>query len=82
MISISKNFYIDKLDDIVNGDNNIYHRIIKIKAVVVKDNIYIDVDKKVHDKFQDPKFQVGDHVRISKYKNTPNWSENFFVKVI
>ena len=32
-----------------------------------------------------PKFKVGDHVRISKYKNifakgyTPNWSEEVFV---
>ena len=39
--------------------------------------------KKVNDK--DPKFKVGDHVRISKYKNifakgyTPNWSEEIFV---
>ena len=39
--------------------------------------------KEVNDK--DPKFKVGDHVRISKYKNifakgyTPNWSEEVFV---
>ena len=39
--------------------------------------------KRVNDK--DPKFKVGDHVRISKYKNifgkgyTPNWSEEVFV---
>ena len=26
MTSISKNVYIDKLDDIVNEDNNTYHR--------------------------------------------------------
>ena len=31
--SISKNVYIDKLDDIVNGYNNTYHRIIKILKV-------------------------------------------------
>ena len=35
MISISKKMYIDKLDDIVNKDNNIYHRTIKIKPVDV-----------------------------------------------
>ena len=40
-------------------------------------------NKEVNDK--DPKFKVGDHVRISKYKNifakgyTPNWSEEVFV---
>ena len=30
--SISKNVYIDKLDDIVNEYNNAYHRTIKMKA--------------------------------------------------
>ena len=42
MTSISKNMYIDKLDDIVNEYNNTYHRTIKMKLVNVKDNIYID----------------------------------------
>ena len=67
MISISKNVYIDKLDDIVNEYNNTYHRTITIKPIDVKDNIYIDFGKDVND--NDPKFKVGDHVRISKYKN-------------
>ena len=54
-----------------------------MKPVNVKDNTYVDSIKKVNDK--NPKFQVGDHVRISKYKNTfakdctPNWSEEVFV---
>ena len=83
MTAISKNVYIDKLDDIVNEYNNTYHRTIKMKPVDVKDNTYIDSNKEVNDK--DPKFKVGDHVRISKYKNifakgyTPNWSEEVFV---
>ena len=83
MTSISKNVYIDKIDDIVNEYNNIHHRTIKMKPVDVKDNTYINIDKKVNDK--DPKFKAGDHVRISKYKNifvngyTPNWSEEIFV---
>ena len=42
MTSISKNMYIDKLDDIVNEYNNTYHRTIKMKLVDVKDNAYID----------------------------------------
>ena len=42
MTSISKNVYIDKLDDIVNEYNNTYHRTIKMKPVDVKDNTYID----------------------------------------
>ena len=67
MTSISKNVYIDKLNDIVNEYNNTYHRTIKMKPVDVKDNTYIDSNKEVNDK--DPKFKVGDHVRMSKYKN-------------
>ena len=76
MISVSKNVYIDKLDNIVNEYNNTYHRTIKMKTVDVKNNTYIDFKKEVNDK--DPQFTVGDHVRISKYKNifakgyTPN----------
>ena len=83
MTAIPKNVYIDKLDDIVNEYNNAYHRTIKIEPVVVKDNKYIDFEKEVNDK--DPKFKVGDYVRISKYKNifakgyTPNWSEEVFI---
>ena len=67
MISISKNVYIDQCDDIVNEFNDTYHRTIKIKPVDVKDNTDIDFKKKVND--NDPKFKVGNHVRISKYKN-------------
>ena len=83
MTSISKSVYIDKLDDIVKKYNNTYHTSIKMKPVDVKDNTYIDFKKEVNDK--NPKFKVGDHVRISKYKNIfakgymPNWSEEIFV---
>ena len=81
--SISKNVYIDKLDDIVNKYNNAYHRTIKMKPVDVKDNTYIDFKKQVNDK--DLKFKVDDHVRISKHKTIfakgyrLNWSEEVFV---
>ena len=83
MSSISKNVYIDKLDDIVNKYNNAYRRTIKMKPVDIKDDTYIDFKKEVNDK--DPKFKVGDHVRISKYKKfftkgyTPNLSEEVFL---
>ena len=50
MTSISKNVYIDKLDDIVNEYKNTYYRTIKRKPVDVKDNTYIDFDKEVNDK--------------------------------
>ena len=83
MTSISKNVYIDKLDDMLHKYNNKKHRTIRMRPIDVKDNTYIDFSKEVNDK--DPKFKVGDHVRISKYRNifskgyTPNWSEEFFV---
>ena len=83
MISISKNVYINKLDDIVDEYNNTYHTTIKMKPTDAKDNTYINTDKETNDK--DPKFKVGDRVRILKYKNifgkgyTPNWSEEVFV---
>ena len=75
--------YIDKLDDIVEKYNNTYHRTIKMKPIDVRDNTYINIDKEVN--IKDPKFKVGDHVRISKYKRifakayTPNWSDEVFV---
>ena len=59
--------YIDKLDDNVKEYNNTYHTSIKMKSVDVKDNTYIDVKKEINNK--NPKFKVGDHVKISKYKN-------------
>ena len=66
MTLISKNVYIDKLNDILNEYNNTYYRTIKMKPVDVKDNTYIDIEKEVNDK--DPKF-IGDYVRICKHKN-------------
>ena len=66
MTSISKDVYIDKLDDIVDEYNNTYHTTIKMKPIGVKNNTYINTSKKINHK--DPKFNVGDHVRISKYK--------------
>ena len=83
MTSILKNVYIDKLDNIVDEYNNTYHTTIQMKPIGVKDNTYLNVDKEINNK--DPKFKVGDHVRISKYKNIftkgyiPNWSEEIFV---
>ena len=59
--------YINKLDDIVNKYSNTYHRTIKMKPTDVKYNTFNNIAKEVNDK--DPKFKVGDHVRISKYKN-------------
>ena len=38
-----------------------------MKPVYVKNNTYIDFKKEVNDK--DPRLKVGNHLRISKYKN-------------
>ena len=78
MASISKAVYIDKLNDIVLKWNNTYHSTIKIKPYDVKDSTCVDQSVMNNDK--DPKFEVGDRVRISKHKYifakgyTPNWS--------
>ena len=83
MTAISKNIYFDVLDDIVNKYNNTVHRTIKIKLIDVTCDSFAEYNKDSNKK--DPKFKVGYHVRISKYKNifakryTPNWSEEVFV---
>ena len=54
-----------------------------MNPVDVKGYTYIDFNKEVNDK--DPKFKIGDYVRISKYKNifakgyTTYWCEEAFV---
>ena len=79
MNSISKNVYIDKLDDIVNKYNNKYHRTIKMKPVDKESSTYIDSSLEIND--EDPKFKISDIDRISKYKKifakgyVPKWSE-------
>ena len=71
------------LDDIVNKYNNAVHRTIKTKPIDVTGDFYPEYNKNFNKK--DPKFKVGDNVRISKYKNifakgyTPNWSKEVFV---
>ena len=83
MTAISKNVYFDVLDDIVNKYNNTVHRTIKMKLTDVTDNSYAEYNENPNKK--DPKFKVGDNVKISKYKNifakgyTPNWSQEVFV---
>ena len=78
----SKNVYTDQLYDKVNKYNKTY-RTITMKPVDVKGNAYIDSSKQVN--IKDPKFKVGDHVRISEYKNIfakgypSNWSGEVFV---
>ena len=67
MTSISKNVYIDKLDDIVNKYNNTYHRATKMNPVNVNPSICINSSKEMYDK--NYKFKTDDVIRISKYKS-------------
>ena len=67
MTSISKNVYIDKLDDIVNKYNNTHDNTIKMEPVDAKSSTYFDSSKEISDK--DPKFKTDDIFRILKYKN-------------
>ena len=54
-----------------------------MKPVEVKPSMYVDFNE--DNNKESPKFKVGDHVRISKYKSifakyqAPNWSEEVFV---
>ena len=83
MTAISKNVYFDVLNNIVDEYNNTYHKAIKMKPIDVADHSFAEYKEESNEK--DPKFKVGDHVEISKYKNifaegyTPNWSEEIFV---
>ena len=83
MTTISKNIYIDVLNDIVNKYNNTVHKTIKMKPIEVKNDSFAEYNEGSNKK--GPKFKFGDHVRISKYKNIfvkgydPNWSEEVFI---
>ena len=83
MAAVSKNVYFDALDGVVDKYNNTYQNIVKIKSTDVKSNYYTEYNVDSNDK--DPKFKIGDHIRISKYKNSfaeewaPNWSEEVFL---
>ena len=83
MTAISKNVYFDVLDDIVNKYNNTVHKTIKMKPIDVTNDSFVEYNEESNK--NDPKFKVGDHVRISKYRNifanrySPNWSDEVFV---
>ena len=83
MTAISKNVYFGVLDDIVNKYNDTVHKTIKMKPIDGTDDSFAKYNEDFNKK--DSKFKVGDHIRISKYKNifvkryTPNWSEEVSV---
>ena len=67
MTAISKNVYFNVLNDIVDEHNNTYHEAIKLKPIDVKSDSFAKYNEESSEK--DPKFKVGDHVRISRYTN-------------
>ena len=79
MTSVSKNVYIDKLEEMVNKYNNTYHSIMTMKTFDVRSSTYSNSSKDINEK--DPKFKFADIVRLSIYKNifvkgyTLNWLE-------
>ena len=83
MTAISKHVYFEVLNDVVNKYNNTVHRTIKMKSINVTSDYYAGYNEDSNKK--DPKFKVGDCVRISKCKSTftkgyvSNWSEKVFV---
>ena len=85
MTAVSKNVYFDVLNNIFDKYNNSYHRNIQMKPLEVKPDSCFEYSVDSNDK--DPKFQVGDHVRILKYKEifsegyAPNWSEEVVDKL-
>ena len=67
MTAISKNIYFNVLGDTVNKYNNTVHRTIKMKSIEVTDDYYAECNEnsmELHSNKNDPKFKVGDNVRI------------------
>ena len=83
MTAVSKIVYFDVLDDIINRYKNRVHRTIKMKPIEVAFDSYAEYNEDSN--LTKPKFKVGNHVRISKYKNIfakgsiQNWPEVFAV---
>ena len=82
MTATNKNVYYNVLNDVVSEYNNTQHSTIKMKPIDVKNNKRVYIDE--HNE-KSARFNVGDRVRISKFKNifakghTPNWSKEIFI---
>ena len=77
MSAISKNMYIDKLNDMANKRNNTYYSTNKMKSVNVKTRTYIDFNNDNNTK--DPKLEVGDHIII--WKHNINFAKRLYCKL-
>ena len=93
MFSANNNtVYFDKIGELLKNYNSSFHRSVKMSPIAASDiknkhqvfaNLYSD---EIYKQVKKPKFQIGDKVRISKYKRklfdkgfTPNWTEEIFV---
>ena len=79
MTGNSENVYFNVLSDIVVKYNTTYHKTIKMKTRDVKSDSFAEYNQNSNE--TDPKFKVGDYVRILKYTNIfpPNWIEEISV---
>ena len=83
MTAISKNICFDALDDIVNKYNNTVYRTIKMNPIDVTSDSFAEYNEDSN--LKNPKCKVGEHVKISKYKNifakryASNWSVEIFI---
>ena len=74
---------LNVLDDIADEYINTYHKTINMRPVDVGDDYFAEYNEESKEK--NPKFKLGDHVRISKFRNVftkgyaPNWSEEIFI---
>ena len=58
MTSISKNVYFEKLHDIIDKFNNMYHSTMKMKSTDVKSSTYIDLNVEKMMKILNLKFVI------------------------
>ena len=74
MTSVSKNDYINKLDDIINKYNNTYHGIIKMKLADVNQTHILNLVKKLMIKIQNLKLVIPLEFRNIKvfFENVTN----------
>ena len=64
--TLKNNVYFDVLNDVIDEYNNTqHHKTIKMKPIDVKSDSFAEYNEESNEK--DPKFKVGDHVRISKF---------------
>ena len=80
MTSVSKNAYINKLDDIMNKYNNSYHSTIKMKYVEIKSSTYIDSSKEIVGTFYQKESLKTNQKEFRVEKVTKRKDDKLYVK--